>query len=141
MKNHYFSLVTDGSNDSGLEKMNPVTVHLFDINRKQVVTEFLDMCLTKGPNAGTADAIFQQIKKLSFECILTLVEKIGLSFSPTEFDKLSEEFTTIDSWMTMTSKKMYGKLQRMKKVTLEWITSRDFFFRKKMVMDLNVLSI
>lgn len=61
MRNNFFSLATDGSNDPGLEKMNPITVRLFDINRSRVVTEFLDMCLTKGPEAGIADAIFNKI--------------------------------------------------------------------------------
>ena len=61
MKNVFFSIATDGSNDTGLEKMNPVTVRLFDVNRNKIVTQFLDMCLTKGPDAGTAEAIFQKL--------------------------------------------------------------------------------
>lgn len=61
MRNNFFSIATDGSNDSGLEKMYPITVRIFDINKSQIVTEFLDMCLTKGPEAGTAEAIFNKI--------------------------------------------------------------------------------
>lgn len=61
MRNNFFSIATDGSNDSGLEKMNPITVRIFDINKSQIVTEFLDMCLTKGPEAGMAEAIFNKI--------------------------------------------------------------------------------
>lgn len=61
MKINFFSLATDGSNDTGLEKMNPLTVRIFDVTRSRITTEFLDMCLTKGPDAGTAEAIFSQI--------------------------------------------------------------------------------
>lgn len=35
MKSEPFSLATDGSNDSGLQKMNPLTVRYFDINREK----------------------------------------------------------------------------------------------------------
>lgn len=31
-----FSLLTDGSNDTGLEKMNPLTVKIFDVNTGRV---------------------------------------------------------------------------------------------------------
>ena len=48
-----FSLMVDGSNDSGLEKMNPLTVRIFD--RNSINTYFLDMC----PMASsTAEGIF-----------------------------------------------------------------------------------
>lgn len=48
MRTQAFSIAVDGSNDSGLEKMNPMTVRLYDVNHGKVVTQFLDMCLTKG---------------------------------------------------------------------------------------------
>ena len=48
MKIQPFSIAVDGSNDSGLEKMNPMTVRLYDINDGKIATRFLDMCLTKG---------------------------------------------------------------------------------------------
>ena len=58
MKSEPFSIAVDGSNDSSLEKMNPLTVRLFDVNRGMVVTHFLDMCLTTGQESGTAESIF-----------------------------------------------------------------------------------
>ena len=58
IKNNYFSISTDGSNDQGLSKMNPVTVRLFDINQNKVVTQFLDICLS---TSSTADGIFTSI--------------------------------------------------------------------------------
>ena len=53
-----FSVSTDGSNDQNLEKMNPVTVCIFDINQHKVVTKFLDMCLSK---SSTSAGIFGSI--------------------------------------------------------------------------------
>ena len=48
-KTHPFSVGTDGSNDTGLEKMNPVCLQIFDVNRsKKVTSHFLNMCLTSG---------------------------------------------------------------------------------------------
>ena len=43
-----FSIAIDGSNDSGLQKMNPMTVRLFDADSGMVTTQLLDMCLTTG---------------------------------------------------------------------------------------------
>ncbi len=43
-----FSVAIDGSNDNGLEKMNPLTVRLFNSNSGLVDTQLLDMCLKTG---------------------------------------------------------------------------------------------
>ena len=40
LKTSVFSLSTDGSNDQNLEKMNPLTVRIFNINQHKVVTKF-----------------------------------------------------------------------------------------------------
>ena len=61
MKNGPYSLSTDGSNDTGVEKLNPLTVRIFDVNRQQVTTQLLDMCPTSGRECGTASAIFHKI--------------------------------------------------------------------------------
>ena len=58
MRNSCFSIATDGSNDQGLTKMNPVTVRLFDINQHKVVTKFYDMCVS---SSSTAVGIFNAI--------------------------------------------------------------------------------
>ena len=39
------ALSNDGSSDSGIEKMNPLTVCLFDTVNGIVTTQFLDMCM------------------------------------------------------------------------------------------------
>ena len=36
-KSHQYSVGTDGSNDTGIEKMNPICVKIFDVNRSQTV--------------------------------------------------------------------------------------------------------
>ena len=45
MKEHPFVLAVDGA---GLQKMNPLTVCIFDLKNGLVCTKFLDMCLTSG---------------------------------------------------------------------------------------------
>ena len=45
MKKEPYSLAIDGSNDNGLQKMNPVTVRIFDKTHGCVRMYFLDMCL------------------------------------------------------------------------------------------------
>ena len=63
MQGALFTLSVDGSNDTGLEKMNPLTVRIFDINRGKVDTPFFDMCTTVGLQAATADAIFGKMNE------------------------------------------------------------------------------
>lgn len=55
MKSGPFSVAVDGSNDSGLEKMNPMTVRYFDVDSRMVSTQLLDMCLTSGTIIYTID--------------------------------------------------------------------------------------
>lgn len=61
MRENPFSLATDGSNDNGLQKMNPVTIRIFDEEHGVVATRFLDMCLTPGTASATADSIFNAV--------------------------------------------------------------------------------
>jgi hypothetical protein len=64
MQNLPYSLMLDASNDNGLEKMFPVTVHIYDVNFGRVLTKFLDMNLLEGREASTADAMFQSVDEL-----------------------------------------------------------------------------
>ena len=48
MKTSPFSVAVDGSNETGMSKMNPITVRLYDPNYGRVKTLFLDMCTTSG---------------------------------------------------------------------------------------------
>ena len=51
----------DGSNDTALEKMNPLTVRVYDEKSQKVDTRFLDMCTTSGTDAATAKSIFDKM--------------------------------------------------------------------------------
>jgi len=46
MQKQAFSIAIDGSNDNDLEKMNLLTVRLYD--SEKITTKLLDMCLTTG---------------------------------------------------------------------------------------------
>ena len=61
MKTNPFCPLIDGSSDTGLEKLNPLTVRIFDMRRSQILTHLLDMCTTSGRECGTAVAIFSKI--------------------------------------------------------------------------------
>ena len=64
MKQMPYSLSVDGSNDTGLSKMNPLTVRIYDVNEKVVLQKFLDLCLTTGANASKASDIFDAINSV-----------------------------------------------------------------------------
>lgn len=48
MKSSPFCSAIDGSNDNDLQKMNPMTVRMFDSSRGRICTGFVDMCLIEG---------------------------------------------------------------------------------------------
>jgi len=52
MRTQPFSICVDGSNDRDLQKMNPVTVRIHDHVKGQIVTQFLDMCLSSSSTAA-----------------------------------------------------------------------------------------
>ena len=56
-----YSLCVDGSSDTDLQKMNPLTVRVIDANFNKVAMRFLDMCATSGTDAATAETIFTKI--------------------------------------------------------------------------------
>ena len=63
IRTHPFSLGIDGSSDTDVEKMNPMTVRIFDINGpKTVSSHFYNMCVTSGRDASKADTIFQVVQ-------------------------------------------------------------------------------
>ena len=56
-----YSLMLDGSNDTGLSKMFPIIVQVFDVNFNRVMIKFFDMDLIDGIGASTAEAMFQSV--------------------------------------------------------------------------------
>ena len=68
-KSNPFSLGVDGSNDTGVEKMNPVTIRIFDVNQsKQVTSHFYDMCTTSGEDCGKAAAMSWMKSSKMIQC-------------------------------------------------------------------------
>ena len=64
MRAEPFSIMLDASNDTGLYKMFPVTVRIFDINFGRIMTKFLDMNMLVGREASTAQFEFDSIDEL-----------------------------------------------------------------------------
>ena len=62
-----YALSVDGSNDTGLEKINLLTVRIFDEENGKVNMRFLDMCITTGDKAATAEVIFNKINSVLHE--------------------------------------------------------------------------
>ena len=61
MKIYPFGLLMDVSNDTGVEKLIPLTIRVLDLRIMEVTTQLLDMCTTSGCHCGTADSIFNKI--------------------------------------------------------------------------------
>ena len=77
MKDGPFSISIDGSNDSGKEKMNPMTVKVFDVNK--IKHKFFDMCTTSGTDAGTAEVIFNKMESVLHQSGISWKNCVSLS--------------------------------------------------------------
>ena len=75
-----FSIMVDGSNDAGLEKMFPICVRIFDVNFNRIMTKFLDMNMLEGRDASTAEHMFTSIENQlrKNELSWDMVTSIGL---------------------------------------------------------------
>ncbi|XP_033115328.1 uncharacterized protein LOC117115578, partial [Anneissia japonica] len=80
MKNGPFSVSTDGSSDTGVEKMNPMTVRIFDVNRGCVATQFLDMCMS---SRSTAEALFNTMDEVLKTHSLSWKNCVGIGLDNT----------------------------------------------------------
>ena len=60
---HPFSLGIDGSSDTDVNKMNHVTMRIFNVNRSKTVTShFYDMCVTSGRDVSKAAELFKVVE-------------------------------------------------------------------------------
>ena len=80
MQTNPFALAIDGSNDSSTEKMNPLTVRLFDHRCGVVRTQFLDMCLS---SSSTAEGIFSRMEQALFVHRISWENCIGMGLNNT----------------------------------------------------------
>ena len=65
-KRNPFSAGHDGSNDTGVQKMNPVAIRIFDIKSLKMVSEhFFSMSLTEGEDVGKASKFLKQLESHS----------------------------------------------------------------------------
>ena len=90
MKTVFYFLSTDGSNDTGLEKRNPLIVPLFDMQGWYAIAVYV---LNHGQTSGTAATTFQRIDyvmtKFQFPCGVTvLVFHLMLQMKNWVFTKL-----------------------------------------------------
>ena len=54
----------DGSNDTGLQKMYPVTVRVVGVNFNRIMKKFFDMNFLKRTDAPTAVSMFDSVNNL-----------------------------------------------------------------------------
>ena len=75
-----FSIMVDGSNNAGLEKMFPICVHIFDVNFNRIMTKCIDMNMLEGRDASTAEHMFTSIENQlrKNELSWDMVTSIGL---------------------------------------------------------------
>ncbi|KAK6466758.1 hypothetical protein HHUSO_G35875 [Huso huso] len=94
MRNRPYTLSTDGSNDTGREKMNPLTVKLFDVDRVEHM--FLDMCITTGTNAATAETIFEKMDSVLRKDNIPWQNCVGLSVDNANLSDFDVEDMVVD---------------------------------------------
>jgi len=80
MKKDPFALAIDGSSDSGVEKMNPLTVRLFDNLCGIVCTRLLDMCMS---SSATANSIFSKMNEALSHRVISWTNCVGISLDNT----------------------------------------------------------
>ena len=64
MTQHPLSITLDGSNNTGLQKVYPVTVRIFDVNFNRIMKTFFDMNFLEGTDAPTAASMFYSVNNL-----------------------------------------------------------------------------
>lgn len=79
MREKPFSIAIDGSSDSSLEKMNPLTVRILT-DSGIVHTELLDMCMSSD---STAEGIFSKMQDAFNKHKISWMNCVGLSVDNT----------------------------------------------------------
>ena len=63
-----------------VEKMNPMTIRIFDINRGSVTAQFLDMCMA---SSSSAEGIFTRMNEVLQNNSITWKNCVGLGVDNT----------------------------------------------------------
>ena len=62
----YIVFLNDESSDRGLEKMNGMCIHIFDIERSnKIEVKYFNMCTTSGEHCSTPESLFNAIDNAS----------------------------------------------------------------------------
>ena len=64
LKSSPFSIILNGSNDTGIEKIFSVTVRVSDVNFNRVMSKFPDINIKEGKDVSTAAAMFKSVENL-----------------------------------------------------------------------------
>ena len=83
LKSKPFSISVDGSNDSGLKKINPLAVKIFDVTRQKVLFNLLDICTTSGENAACSETITSAINSSFIKHSLSWSNVVAISMDNT----------------------------------------------------------
>ena len=105
MREDPFTLAINGSNDNGLQKMNPITVRVFDVSRSHVTTKFLDMCLTSGTASATSARIFAAMENVLESRLIPWTNCVGLSVDNTSVNM--GKHNSIMTWVTQRNPAVY----------------------------------
>ena len=54
-------IMLDGNNETGLQKMYPITVRIYEVRFNQIMTRFFDMGLLEGSTASTAESMLASV--------------------------------------------------------------------------------
>ena len=74
------TLYIDGSTDTGVVKMNPLTVGIFNVEYCMVHTQFLDMCMS---SQSTAEGIFTKMQEALLKHEIPWLNCVGVSVDNT----------------------------------------------------------
>lgn len=80
MKTGPYAIAIDGSSDSGVEKMNPLTVRIINAESGMVHTQFLDMCLS---SQSTAEGIFSKMQDALQKHEISWINCVGIALDNT----------------------------------------------------------
>ena len=80
MRQEPYALSIDGSSDTGIEKMNPLTARIFSSLHGMVTTHFLDMCMS---SSGTAEGIFSKMEQVLFKYNISWTNCVGIGLDNT----------------------------------------------------------